>query len=158
MKRSLLVLVSLIMAIPLINFGYLAIQYFAVGPVKDCKIELSEVKVEEASVDGAILVATVTIDNPTDRSVRIDGFEYTLFANDTPIGTYKISRIILIPAGSSIKLKGTFEVRYPTMPTGIIRAIMNGRLEEIEWRIEGEFYVNSTLGTFGVLFNVTTGR
>ncbi|MFA4700415.1 LEA type 2 family protein [Pyrococcus kukulkanii] len=157
MRRSVTILILLLISVPLVNFGYFIFRYIALGPVNDCEVGLVDVYVSHVDTDSAKIVAIVEVLNPTNKRVSVDGIRIELYAEDIYIGEYTINRTITLTPGDKVTIPINFTIYYSNVPTEFVRALLENRTGDVIWWATGGLYANSLFGTLEVPFNVTLG-
>ena len=155
MRRSVTILILLLISVPLANFGYFIFRYIALGPVNDCEVSLVNVYVSHVDTDSARIVAIVEVLNPTSKKVSIDGIKIELYAEDIYIGEYSLNSTMTLTPGEKVTIPINFTIYYSNVPTEFVRVLLENKTRELTWWATGGLYANSLFGILKVPFNAT---
>ncbi|AFK22741.1 LEA type 2 family protein [Pyrococcus sp. ST04] len=155
MRRSVTILILLLISVPLFNLGYFIFRYIALGPLNDCQVKILDVYVKEMRTDSADVVLTIQIHNPTKKTVKMDGVRMDIYAGDVYIGEFSVNKTITLEAGKYITIPINFTIYYSNIPTEFVRILIENETTKVNWTIRGGLYANSIFGTLEVPFEAS---
>lgn len=80
--------------------------------VEKPKVDLDQVKIRSADLNGATLVFLVNVENPNRVDIKVDEINYTIFVNNKELSRAKTEKAVNVPANSKAQVEIPLPVTY----------------------------------------------
>jgi len=80
--------------------------------VEKPKVDLDQVKIRRADLNGATLVFLVNVENPNSIDIKVDEINYTIFVNNKELSRARTEKAVNVPANSKAQVEIPLPVTY----------------------------------------------
>jgi LEA14-like dessication related protein len=128
----------------------LVLGAFACASVKPPRIQVQNLGVEKAGLTGVALRVGFALQNPNDKDLAIERFEYELFLNGHSLGHGYGAEPVLVRALGEERVTSRFNVDLFKLP-GTVKALLDQ--DRAKARAKGKFHVREGDGIKKVGFD-----
>jgi LEA14-like dessication related protein len=122
----------------------------ACASVKPPRLQVQNLGIEKAGLTGVALRVGFALQNPNDRDLAIERFEYELFLNGHSLGHGYSADPMTLRAFGDERVTSRFNVDLFKLP-GTVKALLDQ--DRVKARVEGKFHVREGSGTKKVGFD-----
>jgi len=142
-----------LIAVVIIALGVGLYYLLIIQSVSGITVSVESIRPVAFTADHVVLDLGLRIRNKGPLSLSIGGIKYSLYADGTRLGDGYVVGGFTVPSGGSVSVNSKFNLTY----IGALRVIVDYLRSNnpISWRVVGDIYVNSPLGTMKESFNAT---
>lgn len=143
-KRGVGFYILIILIIILLTGGYFVYyQYQQIKAVKELKISLAGVNLDQFTFTSVRLNFLVQVSNPNDIDVDVGSFYATISANNIPLAEIALPDALTIPAQKGVQQQFSLRLNYLDIGTVLVNAFQQ---KEVHWTVQGAYNLQLPFG------------
>lgn len=128
----------------------LALVLAACASLQPPRLQVQKLSVDRAGITGLGMKVGFAVQNPNDKDLEIERFEYELLVNGRSLGRGYNADPVTIRAFGEERVASRFNVDFLRLP-GAVKAVLDQ--DRVQARARGTFYVRQGSGVKKVGFN-----